>query len=199
MGQTAIFLVGGVTREEEPVAMYLRSGDIVVMMGPSRLAYHAIPRILSRDQELVRKCFKLEKTNDTDQGETENCDEAIVPSDSRDISVATNIQDKQTLEQCCCNELLLECEQVGKSESDNSPGVCSKQRNKKLSNVDDVNKHIRETMQHLSDDIWEPFNEYLNTNRINMNIRQVLRPGEGFPQNETHGDDNESSKRQKVA
>ncbi|KAK3779683.1 hypothetical protein RRG08_013639 [Elysia crispata] len=45
-GQTAIFLLGGKTKSVEPVALYLRSGDICVMSGPSRLAYHAIPRIL---------------------------------------------------------------------------------------------------------------------------------------------------------
>ncbi|RUS86083.1 hypothetical protein EGW08_006176 [Elysia chlorotica] len=45
-GQTAIFLLGGQTKSIEPLALYLRSGDICVMSGPSRLAFHAIPRIL---------------------------------------------------------------------------------------------------------------------------------------------------------
>ncbi len=46
-GQSAIFLLGGKTREQAPLAMYLRSGDIMIMAGDSRLAYHAVPRILS--------------------------------------------------------------------------------------------------------------------------------------------------------
>lgn len=46
-GQSAIFLLGGKTREQAPLAMYLRSGDIMIMAGNSRLAYHAVPRILA--------------------------------------------------------------------------------------------------------------------------------------------------------
>lgn len=46
LGQTAIFLLGGMTKDVKPVAMYLQSGDIMVMYGPCRLAYHAVPRIL---------------------------------------------------------------------------------------------------------------------------------------------------------
>ncbi|XP_078352398.1 nucleic acid dioxygenase ALKBH1-like [Oculina patagonica] len=46
-GQSAIFLLGGKTREQAPLAMYLRSGDVMIMAGDSRLAYHAVPRILA--------------------------------------------------------------------------------------------------------------------------------------------------------
>ena len=46
-GQSAIFLLGGKTRDQAPLAMYLRSGDIMIMAGDSRLAYHAVPRILA--------------------------------------------------------------------------------------------------------------------------------------------------------
>ncbi|XP_020614289.1 nucleic acid dioxygenase ALKBH1-like [Orbicella faveolata] len=46
-GQSAIFLLGGKTRDQVPLAMYLRSGDIMIMAGDSRLAYHAVPRILA--------------------------------------------------------------------------------------------------------------------------------------------------------
>lgn len=46
LGLSAIFLLGGRTREEKPRAMLLRSGDVVVMGGASRLLYHGVPRIL---------------------------------------------------------------------------------------------------------------------------------------------------------
>jgi len=46
-GQSAIFLLGGKTRDQAPLAMYLRSGDIMIMARDSRLAYHAVPRILA--------------------------------------------------------------------------------------------------------------------------------------------------------
>ncbi|CAF90957.1 unnamed protein product, partial [Tetraodon nigroviridis] len=45
-GQSAIFLLGGLCRQAPPVAMYMHSGDVMVMSGQSRLRYHAVPRIL---------------------------------------------------------------------------------------------------------------------------------------------------------
>ena len=48
-GQTCIFLLGGQTLDDTPCAMYLRSGDIVVMSRDTRLAYHAVPRILRHE------------------------------------------------------------------------------------------------------------------------------------------------------
>ncbi|KAM4690874.1 nucleic acid dioxygenase ALKBH1 [Rhinophrynus dorsalis] len=45
-GQSCIFLLGGLTREIAPTPMLMHSGDIMVMSGPSRLLYHAVPRIL---------------------------------------------------------------------------------------------------------------------------------------------------------
>lgn len=51
-GQTAIFLIGGRTKEEKPTGVFLRSGDIVVMSKESRLCYHAVPRIMKTNKEL---------------------------------------------------------------------------------------------------------------------------------------------------
>ncbi|KAH8286829.1 hypothetical protein KR018_000723 [Drosophila ironensis] len=45
-GLPAIFLIGGKTLEEKPTAIYLQSGDVLVMSGESRLCYHAVPRII---------------------------------------------------------------------------------------------------------------------------------------------------------
>lgn len=46
LGCTAIFLMGSDKREDKPYAFYLRSGDVVAFTGPSRTAYHAVPRVL---------------------------------------------------------------------------------------------------------------------------------------------------------
>ncbi|KAF9457178.1 hypothetical protein BDZ94DRAFT_1176154 [Collybia nuda] len=47
LGNAAIFLIGGLTRDTEPIPIMLRSGDVVIMAGPwCRRAYHGIPRIL---------------------------------------------------------------------------------------------------------------------------------------------------------
>ncbi|XP_001373939.2 nucleic acid dioxygenase ALKBH1 [Monodelphis domestica] len=45
-GQSAIFLLGGLKRDEVPTAMFMHSGDIMVMSGFSRLLNHAVPRVL---------------------------------------------------------------------------------------------------------------------------------------------------------
>lgn len=45
-GQTAIFLIGGLEAEDPAYAIFLRSGDVVIMSGESRLKYHGVPRIL---------------------------------------------------------------------------------------------------------------------------------------------------------
>lgn len=52
-GQSAIFLIGG-TSENDPVdALFLRSGDVLVMSGTQRLVYHAVPRVLSGQTEFA--------------------------------------------------------------------------------------------------------------------------------------------------
>lgn len=47
IGLDCIYLVGGPTRESEPVtALILHSGDILAMCGPSRNAVHGVPRVI---------------------------------------------------------------------------------------------------------------------------------------------------------
>ncbi|RUP51662.1 hypothetical protein BC936DRAFT_146730 [Jimgerdemannia flammicorona] len=46
LGHDCIYLMGGPTRDTKPVALRLRSGDIVVMTGESRTCFHGVPRIL---------------------------------------------------------------------------------------------------------------------------------------------------------
>ena len=48
-GQPAVFLVGGATKRTEPVPLLLQSGDLVAMTGPTRMAYHAVPRIIPQE------------------------------------------------------------------------------------------------------------------------------------------------------
>ena len=46
LGCSAIFLIGGLTRNVTPTAVLLRSGDVVVLAGPARRSFHGVPRIL---------------------------------------------------------------------------------------------------------------------------------------------------------
>jgi alkylated DNA repair protein alkB family protein 1 len=45
-----VFLLGGLSVDEKPAAIFIHSGDIIIMSGVSRLCYHGIPRILSTDK-----------------------------------------------------------------------------------------------------------------------------------------------------
>ena len=46
LGLSAVFLIGGSTLAEPPTPILLRSGDVLVMAGESRMAYHALPKVL---------------------------------------------------------------------------------------------------------------------------------------------------------
>jgi alkylated DNA repair protein alkB family protein 1 len=46
LGCSCVFLMGTERRDDAPHAFFLRSGDVVAFTGPSRIAYHAVPRIL---------------------------------------------------------------------------------------------------------------------------------------------------------
>jgi DNA alkylation damage repair protein AlkB len=46
IGDTARFVIGGLSRKEPTSAILLRSGDVLVMGGPSRLRFHGVTRIV---------------------------------------------------------------------------------------------------------------------------------------------------------
>ena len=46
LGQSAIFLLGAETKTVQPTAVWLRSGDVMVMGGRSRRCYHGVPRVV---------------------------------------------------------------------------------------------------------------------------------------------------------
>jgi DNA alkylation damage repair protein AlkB len=47
LGDTARFLLGGTRRKDPVETILLRSGDALVLGGPSRLRYHGVARILT--------------------------------------------------------------------------------------------------------------------------------------------------------
>lgn len=47
LGDAARFVIGGLTRREPTRPLILRSGDVLVMAGPSRLRFHGVTRIQS--------------------------------------------------------------------------------------------------------------------------------------------------------
>lgn len=58
LGQAAIFLIGGLTRDEEAIPVLLRSGDVVIMSGPRcRRAYHGAEYNKRRSRLEANKVF----------------------------------------------------------------------------------------------------------------------------------------------
>ncbi|XP_046382896.1 nucleic acid dioxygenase ALKBH1 [Ischnura elegans] len=109
-GQSAIFLLGGKSKEEKPLAIRIDSGDIVIMSGESRHCYHGVPLILP-----AKFCPWNKKGEDI----------------SQDLSFKK------------------------------SHGF-----------LDSVYQELE------NDDMWKPFEKYISTSRINMNVRQVLPCGQ---------------------
>lgn len=46
LGCDAVFLIGGATKDVVPTAVWIHSGDAVVLSGPARQSYHGVPRVL---------------------------------------------------------------------------------------------------------------------------------------------------------
>jgi DNA oxidative demethylase len=53
LGDTALFRVGGTSRKESTATYELKSGDVVVLGGEDRLAYHGIDRVLAGTSGLL--------------------------------------------------------------------------------------------------------------------------------------------------
>lgn len=49
MGLPAIFLLGGNTKDETPTPILVRSGDVMIMSGDSRLRFHGMCKILTNE------------------------------------------------------------------------------------------------------------------------------------------------------
>jgi alkylated DNA repair protein alkB family protein 1 len=46
IGLECIFLFGSQDRSEEPIALHLKSGDLIIMSGQSRNSFHGVPRVI---------------------------------------------------------------------------------------------------------------------------------------------------------
>ena len=46
--------MGGTTKSDPPISLLLTHGDVIILSGPSRLAYHAVPKVFSSYN--VRTC-----------------------------------------------------------------------------------------------------------------------------------------------
>ena len=53
LGDDAVFHIGGLKRTDPKIRLKLRSGDVVVLGGGARLAYHGVDRVIGGTSDLV--------------------------------------------------------------------------------------------------------------------------------------------------
>ena len=62
LGDDAVFSIGGLTRTAPRQQVTLRSGDVVLLSGKSRLAYHGIDRVLPGTSKLLAEGGRINLT-----------------------------------------------------------------------------------------------------------------------------------------
>ncbi len=62
LGDSAVFRLGGLSRRDPTRSMRLVSGDVVVLGGAARLAYHGVDRILPGTSTLLREPGRINLT-----------------------------------------------------------------------------------------------------------------------------------------
>ena len=149
LGQDAIFLIGGPTKQTKPLPLLLHSGDIVVMSGDSRLSYHAIPKILAT---VIPDCLSKQALEDGIGRGHCICDRGIgtmpslVPRPSLVMGMRPVADNQSTTE--------LELEIVQNSS---------------------LAKELTADCGRCQDflETWKCFEMYLSVSRVNINVREV--------------------------
>jgi alkylated DNA repair protein (DNA oxidative demethylase) len=62
LGDTALFRVGGTTRGGKTQSLKLASGDVLILEGPSRLAFHGINRVIGGSSTLLKDGGRINLT-----------------------------------------------------------------------------------------------------------------------------------------
>ena len=63
LGDTALFRVGGTTRGGKTQSLKLASGDVLILEGPSRLAFHGIDRVIGGSSTLLKDGGRINLTH----------------------------------------------------------------------------------------------------------------------------------------
>jgi alkylated DNA repair protein (DNA oxidative demethylase) len=53
LGDTAVFRIGGVRRNDPTASVRLASGDVCILSGEARLAFHGVDRIVAGSSRLI--------------------------------------------------------------------------------------------------------------------------------------------------
>jgi len=62
LGDTALFRVGGTVRGGKTQSLKLASGDVLILEGPTRLAFHGIDRVINGTSTLLKDGGRINLT-----------------------------------------------------------------------------------------------------------------------------------------
>ena len=62
LGDTAVFRIGGTTRGDKTKSLKLASGDVLILEGPSRFAFHGIDRVIGGSSKLLKDGGRINLT-----------------------------------------------------------------------------------------------------------------------------------------
>ena len=164
-------------------ALYVRSGDIIIMSGKSRTAFHAVPRIVKVGKEdEPPSCLKWKDglfVNDVTVTSEVNLDDSSVPDENVEILDAqeeNNIghitsvysaerSEKPLFQEPCDNKVMSEFGNDSEDTEITEGFQCNK-----------IN-FCGKSMETLTSEEWRQFEIYLSKTRINVNVRQVHKKG----------------------
>lgn len=170
-------------------ALYIRSGDILIMSGQSRTAFHAVPRIIKVGEvNEPPACLSWQHgLFDANMTSLPHPDESDVPDENKDIlevkdslscgntshsastvtgSEKSKQSEKREFEVSCDSKIIREFESISIEGSEDCGCI-------KLDQF--CGKSLR--MRSLTAQEWRKFEVYLSKTRINVNVRQVHEKG----------------------
>lgn len=174
-GQSAIFLIGGATRDIRPSALYIRSGDLVIMSGESRTAFHAVPRIMKVGEENeAPPSLKWQKSLDA-QIRLYGLDASDMNEDVRNVCK----EKKDDIIHGSLNSAKSDFECKQGREIEDLP--CKPTETCDCNKLEFFGNSLRNNYLHQEE--WRKFEIYLSKTRININVRQVHEKGKTVKSN----------------
>jgi len=164
--------------------LFLNSGDISLMTGPARLSFHAVPRIVHANRDYLHSCFYGNNHNSEIDVDSSNKADTSGPQENKTVLTETDANMDTDTDEDPYNSLskeeqmkraferLNEC--VEKNKDNQEPLIVTPTVKGDNCSVSDL-KELMESV--ISDEDWRPFDMYLGTSRVNVNVRQVLKEG----------------------
>ena len=162
IGLSCVFLIGGRTKDQSPLAVRLDSGDFCVMAGESRKCFHGVPRVIPGS-------FKTGNLGDLGEqilkGKYKGKESIIGGGEADKQKVGANIEKGEHLTE-------VEDEKIVKGEGNL---VIEKGKGVQMAhNQDEINEEVPAEIRAVFNNSLQQTLNYLSENRINMNFRQVL-------------------------